>query len=60
MWQDKFDEPSAKRSYLLYLILILPQEGDRLAIEYETGKVLYYVLEDDYWEPESGWVILPE
>lgn len=35
-------------------------EGDRLAIEYETGKVLYYALEDDYWEPESGWVILPE
>lgn len=35
-------------------------EGDRLAIEYETGKVLYYRLEDGYWEPESGWVILPE
>lgn len=35
-------------------------DGDRLAIEYETGKVLYYALEDGYWEPENGWVILPE
>lgn len=35
-------------------------EGDRLAIEYETGKVLYYQMEDGYWEPEGDWVVLPE
>lgn len=35
-------------------------EGDRLAIEYETGKALYYRLEDGYWEPEEGWVVLSE
>ena len=35
-------------------------EGERLAIEYEKGKVFYYYLEDGYWEPEEGWVVLPE
>lgn len=34
-------------------------EGDQLAIEYETGKVIYYHMEDGYWEPED-WVVIPE
>lgn len=34
-------------------------EGDSLAIEYETGKVILYHLEDGYWEPEE-WVVTEE